>query len=143
MSKKGLEFLAKKKLLPNLKGTNLIPCTHCLVGKQHRHTFHRSYPHRCQSILDLVHTDVCSMNTKNLGGATYFVTFIDDYSKKIWAYLLRSKYQVIDVFKHFHASIERETEKQLKHIRADNGGEYRGPFEKYCKDLSSKLERLF
>ena len=29
----------------------------------------------------------------------------------------------------------------MKRIRADNGGEYRGLFEKYCKDLGIKLEK--
>ena len=79
--------------------------------KQHRYTFYRLYLHRCQSILDLVYTDVCSMNAKNLDGATYFVTFIDDHSRKVWTYPLRSKDQVIDVCKYFYASVERGIEK--------------------------------
>ena len=83
ISKKGLELLAKKQLRSDLKGTDLTSCTHCLVGKQHRHVFHRLHLHRCQSIFDLVHTDVSFINAKSLGGATYFVTFIDDHSRKI------------------------------------------------------------
>ncbi|KAI4299912.1 hypothetical protein L6164_033332 [Bauhinia variegata] len=41
----------------------------------------------------------------------------------------------------FHASVERETSRKLKCVRADNGGEYRGPFERYCKDHGIKLEK--
>jgi hypothetical protein len=64
--------------------------------------------------LDIVHTDVCSMTKKSLGGALYFVTFIDDHSRKIFLYVLRNKWQVLDVFKEFHAKVERETGRKLK-----------------------------
>ena len=70
---------------------------------------------------------------KSLGGAHYLVTFIDDHSRRIWAYTLKTKYQVLDVFKHFHASVERQTGRKLKCIRTDNGGEYIGEFDAYCK----------
>ena len=140
LSEKGLGILAKKNYLP-LKGMNLNTCTHCLAGKQHRVAFQRTPPHRRSHVLDLVHTDVCSMIDKSLGGALYFVSFIDDHSRKIWATCLKSKDQVLDVFKDFHARVERETGRKLKCIRADNGGEYRGPFEKYCREHGIKLEK--
>jgi hypothetical protein len=50
---------------------------------------------------------------------------------------------VLDVFKDFHARVEKETGRKLKYIRADNGGEYRGPFEKYCKEHDIKLEKTY
>ncbi|CAJ2642124.1 unnamed protein product [Trifolium pratense] len=89
-------------------------------------------------VKDLIHTDVCMMDSKSLGGALYFVTFIDDHSRKVWAFVLKSKDQVLGAFKQFHASVERETGRKLKCIRADNGGEYRGPFEEYCKEHAMK-----
>ena len=70
---------------------------------------------------------------KSFGGALYFVTFIDDYSRKLWVYPLKSKDQVLEKFKEFHASVERQSGKKLKCIRTDNGGEYCGPFDIYCK----------
>ncbi|KAB5561355.1 hypothetical protein DKX38_006312 [Salix brachista] len=75
-----------------------------------------------------------STDVMSLGGALYFVSFIDHHSRKIWATCLKSKDQVLDVFKDFHARVERETGRKLKCVRADNGGEYRGPFEKYCRE---------
>ena len=54
--------------------------------------------------------DVRSMQTKTLGGSLYVVTFISDHSRKVWA-TLKTKDQVFDVFKEFHAKIERETGK--------------------------------
>nr|GFC56948.1 putative ribonuclease H-like domain-containing protein [Tanacetum cinerariifolium] len=53
---------------------------------------------------DLVHSDVCGpMKTKTLGGCSYFVTFNNDHSRKVWVYTLKTKDQVLDVFKQFHA----------------------------------------
>ena len=86
-------------------------------------------------VFNLVHSDVCSMSEKCLGGAYYFVTFIDDHLRRVWIYLLKTKDQVIKAFK------ERETERKLKCVRVDNGGEYCGPFEAYCKTYGIKLEK--
>jgi len=54
---------------------------------------------------------------------------------------LKSKDQVPDVFKHLHASVESETGKLLNCGGVDNGGEYMGPFENYCKEHGIKLEK--
>ena len=94
MSEKGLHFLARKDFLPELKGMTLRPCVDCLAGKQHRIAFCTStVPHHAKNILDLVHTDVCSMTKSSLSGALYFVTFIiDDHSQKVFAYVLKNKF---------------------------------------------------
>lgn len=141
VSEKGLQLLSKKNLLPNLQGASLKSCVDCLAGKTHRVAFHTHPPSRKSNILDLIHTDVCSMQDKTLGGGHYFVTFIDDHSRKVWATVLKTKDQVLDVFKDLHVKVERETGKQLKAVRADNGGEYRGPFEEYCRLHGIRLEK--
>ncbi|PKI61249.1 hypothetical protein CRG98_018348 [Punica granatum] len=82
ISEKGIQILARKQSLP-VKGMYLSTCDHCLAGKQRRVSFVRSRLSRCDHILDLVHTDVCFMSDRSLGGALYFVTFIDDHSRKV------------------------------------------------------------
>ena len=47
---------------------------------------------------------------------------------------------MLDAFKELHARLERETGRKLKAVRADYGGEYRGPFENYCKLHGIRLE---
>ena len=66
-----------------------------------------------------------------MGGATYFVTFIDNASKRIWAYNVKHKDEVLDIFKYFNTKVKRETGQPLKCIHTDNGGEYRG----YLKNI--------
>ena len=46
-----------------------------------------------------------------ISGALYFVTFIDDFSRKVWAYALKMKDQVVGVFKEFHVKVERDRSK--------------------------------
>jgi len=83
MSEKALQMLAKNHL-PNINGQILESCTDCIYGKQCRVSFQRSGdPLRRQVVLELVHTDVCAPSEKSLGGTYYFVTFIDDHSRRV------------------------------------------------------------
>ncbi|KAL6185208.1 hypothetical protein ACLB2K_041342 [Fragaria x ananassa] len=67
------------------------------------------------------------------GHNKYFVTFLDDTSRKVWVYLLKSKNQVFQTFKEYHAMVERETGRTLKCLRSDNGGKYTSnEFRGYC-----------
>ena len=70
----------------------------------------------------------------------WFVTFIDDHSRKVWVYALRTKGCVLEAFKLFQVNVERKTGRSLKCICTDNGGEYRSPFEEYCKAIGIKHE---
>ena len=82
MSQKGLTQLCNLNKL-DAKGTKLDFCDECQYGKQVKR-FYYSGVSRKSSVLDLVHSDVCSMPTKSMGGAHYFVSFVDDHSRKIW-----------------------------------------------------------
>ena len=54
---------------------------------------------------------------------------------------MKSKSQVLDIFKFFHAYVEKGTRRKLKCVRADNGSEYEGPFEQYCRSYGIRLEK--
>ena len=72
---------------------------------------------RRKKALELVHTDVCQVDAKSHVGAQYFVTFIDNYNWKLWVSTLKTKDQVLSVFKEFHARVERESGQKLKVVR--------------------------
>ena len=84
--------------------------------------------------LELVHTDVWGpAQLSSLGGSHYYVTFIDDATRKVWVYFLRQKSDVFQTFKNWKCLVENETSKKLKCLRSDNGGEYCShEFEDYC-----------
>ena len=76
-------------------------CEHCLYGKQAMNS-HSTASKKRSEPLELVHSDVCNpMPTVSMGGASYFVTFIDDFSWKFWAYPLKCKDEVLSIFKPF------------------------------------------
>ena len=60
----------------------------------------------------------------SFGGSCYYVTFIDDATKKNWIYYIRNKSDVFDTFKKWKALVENETGKRLKCPRSNNGGMY-------------------
>ena len=56
----------------------------CIQGKQQRLPFARDAATRASERLGIIHSDVCGpMKTTSMGGCKYFVTFIDDLSRKI------------------------------------------------------------
>ena len=98
MSKKGMQQLERTGYLPPLSFSDFQICEHCIYGKHTRNTF-PSLDRKRLLPLELVHSDVCGpMPTKSLGGSSYFVTFIDDSTRKVWLYGLRSKDQVFSTF---------------------------------------------
>ena len=88
---------------------SLKTCDHCLVGKAHTVSFHTNPPSRRPNVIDLIHTDVCIMRTRIVGGVLYFITFIDDHSRKVWGFDLKTKDHVLDTFKELHAKLKKET----------------------------------
>ena len=85
--------------------------------------------------LELILSDVCgTIPSTYLNGYEYYVNFIDDYSRKTWIYFLKTKNEVFRKFKEFKALIENHSERRIKTLRTDNGGEYTSKeFESFCK----------
>ncbi|GAA5923973.1 hypothetical protein JCM1841_000123 [Sporobolomyces salmonicolor] len=74
--------------------------------------------------LELVHSDVLSVDAASLAGKRYVVTFVDDFSCRLWVEPLDRKSDVFEAFKRFKATAETESGRKLQHLRSDNGGEY-------------------
>ena len=84
------------------------------------------------------------MDVETLRGNKYFVLFIDDATKKVWIYLLRSNDQVFQYFIQFHAMVRKETRRKLKCLRSDNESEYTSrDFETYYTKNGIKHEKTF
>ena len=76
-------------------------------------------------MLELIYSNVCgSMNMKTPRESKYFVTLIDNVTKKVYIYWLRSKDQVLSYFPQLHAMVERETRKKLKSFKSNNDREH-------------------
>jgi hypothetical protein len=64
------------------------------------------------------------MKTTSHGGAQYFLTFIDDFSRKTHVYLLKAKGEVFEKFKQCKALMENKIGHKIKMLRFDNGGKF-------------------
>ena len=110
--------------LPELE-TPPTTCEGCILGKMHRTPFKKDSVVRANKSLQLIHSDVCGpMRTESLSGYTYFVTFIDDFSRFTWIYGLKSKADVFICFKSLVSRLENETGNKVQTLRTDRGGEY-------------------
>ncbi|KAL0374756.1 UNVERIFIED_CONTAM: Retrovirus-related Pol polyprotein from transposon TNT 1-94 [Sesamum radiatum] len=94
ISLKGLDLLHKNGLLPD-KFKDLNFCDDCVLGKQHKVHFPASpYPNSPTSndILDYVHADVWGpSNVETHGGNKYFLSIIDNMSRKVFVFLMKQK----------------------------------------------------
>jgi len=76
-------------------------CEACQFGKQTKNVF----PHDknvSKRALDVVHSDVWGpTKTTSMGGCHYYVSFIDDHTRKVWVYFMKEKNEV---FTHFRIS---------------------------------------
>ena len=60
----------------------------------------------------------------SVGKNDYYVSFIDDFGKFTWIYLLRHKSEVFQKFHDFQSMVERQFNKKILAIQMDWGGEY-------------------
>ena len=119
-----IQRLIKDDLLEPLDFDGFPVCESCLEGKMTKRPFNAK-GRRAQELLELVHTDLCGpMSTQAKGGYEYFITFIDDYSRYGYVYLMKWKSETFEKFKEFKAEVENQLGKHIKVIRSDRGGEY-------------------
>ncbi|GJU25980.1 retrotransposon protein, putative, ty1-copia subclass [Tanacetum coccineum] len=124
INKKHIKRLQQEGLLKSINDESFDQCVSCLSGKMTR----KSFPHRLERATDLlgiIHTDVCGpLRHVSRQGASYFITFKDDYSRYGYVYLLKYKHEVFETFKVFKNEVENQLKKTIKAIRSDRGGEY-------------------
>ncbi len=81
---KGIEIPAKSK------DTDI--CEACIAGKMQRAPIPCASTTRAEGLLDLIHTDVGGpLPVPSKGGSLYFVTFIDDRSRYLTVFPIKSK----------------------------------------------------
>lgn len=107
VGQKGLDVLAKEGCIDKNTITDLDFCEDCVIGKAHRVSF-GSAKHVTKAKLDYIHSDLWgSPNVpRSLGNCQYFVSFIDDWSRKVWIYFLKTKDEAFQTFVEWKKMVE-------------------------------------
>ncbi|GJY13199.1 putative RNA-directed DNA polymerase [Tanacetum coccineum] len=112
-----------KKLGFSKKG-HMSPCDICHKAKQTREPFPLS-DHKSKSVSDIIHCDVWGpYRVVSKDGFKYFLTIVDDFSRAVWVYLLKSKTKVGEYIENFIKLIFTQFGKKIKIVRSDNGTKF-------------------
>ena len=127
--------------LPYVKEPNQV-CEEYCKAKKARKAFKHDLPMKSKRKLELVHSDVCGpFEVKSNGGNRYFLTFVDEFTRHIWIYIIERKSEVFTQFKKFKLHAEKQSGCKLKKLRTDGGGEYMSAeFAKFCNEEGIKHE---
>jgi hypothetical protein len=102
------------KGLPEIQVFHDGVCKGCAQGKNVKTPFPSS-DSKEKGVSDLIHSIVCGpMLATSLNGYVYYVSFIDDFSRKTWIYFLKNKDEFFSKFKEFKAFVENLSERKIK-----------------------------
>jgi transposase InsO family protein len=126
-----------KSLPSSVPPSGSLSCESCIIGKSHRATMPRkAAAQRVTRCLQLVHSDICgpvrvpAFNKES----RYLVTFVDDYSRYVVVYAMKTRDEVLGHFKVYQAWAEKATGQKIATLRTDGGGEYTsGVFTTYLR----------
>lgn len=110
-----------------------LVCDACQKAKSHQLPYSKSI-NVSRAPLDLICSDVWGSAPQSVGRNKYYVSFIDDYSRFTWIYLIKNKSDVFQVFVNFQQLVERLFNKKIITLQTDWGGEY--------QKLNSFFQRL-
>ena len=75
--------------------------------------------------LQLIHSDICGpMNVRARYGGVYFITFIDNYTRFGFVYLIYHKSEALECFKRYLNLVENQLDRKVKTLRTDRGYKY-------------------
>jgi transposase InsO family protein len=132
--------MEKQKLVGSLSkfGTEKVMSKVCEAwqfGKQTRHPFLAQTIHVSSKPLEMIHSNVWTTKIESIGGCKYYVSFIDDHTRKVWVYFMKHKHEVFQHFLNFKAMVEKEKGVSMKCLRFDGGGKYfSNEFSEYLKE---------
>ena len=113
-------------------------CESCMKAKQQRESF-RKPQSKADTFLGRIHVDIQGPLPTTFRGKRYFLLIKNDASGMFFVYTMRTKDEILPIFKAFKTWIEKQTGKQIKRIRA--GGELRSnAFDDWFEEIGIQWE---
>ncbi|KAJ9563192.1 hypothetical protein OSB04_008352 [Centaurea solstitialis] len=124
LSSSRIKMLASSGSLGHVTSSD-ISCLPCKLGKHHALPFDTNES-KSFCPFDLIHSDVWGPAPHpSMGGARYFVIFIDDHTRFTWIYLMKHRSELPQLYITFARMIQTQFSKPIKILRADNAMEYK------------------
>jgi hypothetical protein len=101
-----MSHLSSLSLIPDFIIAKGYKCHNCVQSKQPQKP-HKAAEERDLTPLELIHSDLCEMNSVlTKGEKRYFMTLIDDATRFSYVYLLKTKDEILHYFKIYEAEVE-------------------------------------
>jgi len=124
----GVKRMIKTKDIDGLKCSSMAVkdvCEPCVYGKAAMTPLPSAGGGRVRKRLQLVHSDLGGpMSKPSRGGALYFGTFTDDFSRWTDVVFLQKKSDLLSAYKKWLTKAQLHTGTKIKILHSDNGGEY-------------------
>jgi hypothetical protein len=109
-------------------------CSACQVAKSHQLPY-STLVHQSTAPLQMIFSDVWGPAPQSVGGFKYYISFIDDFSKFCWVYMMHDCTQAPHIFCEFQLHVERLLDTKIKCVQSDWGGKYQKMHNTFFKSL--------
>lgn len=75
-------------------------------------------------VFELIHADLCGPISSLTKARNQYIFLVDDYSPIMWAYMLKNKDEIFEVFRKYKAMVENERKETIKVFLSDTGAEF-------------------
>ena len=141
MNLNSLKILAGKGLIDKKEILELEFCENCVLGKSKKLSFNVGR-HNTKEALGYVHADLWGAPsvTLSLSGKQYFLSIVDDKTRKVWLMFLKTKDETFERFCEWKQLVEKQINKKVKVLRTDNGLAFCNlKFDEFCR--KQEIER--
>lgn len=111
-------------------------CKGCLLSKKTCKPFPSQSNFTARAALKLIHGDLCGpISPHTTAGNKYFMLLVDDFTRMMWVYMLKTKDAALATFKKFKVLVEKGGKHEIQVFRTDRGGEFSSnEFKLFCEE---------
>ena len=121
------------KLYPQFSSLSSLNCESCQYAKLPCVHLSPKVNNRAFATFELVHLDVwCPCPVVFPMGFRYFVTFVNDFSRTTWLYLIKNHFELFSHFCPLCAEIHTQFHVYVQNMKSDNAKEYMSDFNHSC-----------
>ena len=100
-----MEHLIKDEILTSPDFSDFTNCVECIKGKHTK--VKKKGASRATELLECIHSNIWRPYLiPTINGHKYFFSFIDDFSRDSYVYLICEKSEALDVFKIYKVGVE-------------------------------------